>query len=107
MGHTNDHITSTWHLSRHANRSGTDATRHVSCSDWEYIAVKATIHTPGGISAHADQSQLLEWAETFRKPRPRLYLVHGEASAKSALSKCFANEGWTANFANHGKTIAI
>ncbi|MGA4817436.1 MBL fold metallo-hydrolase RNA specificity domain-containing protein [Pseudomonas aeruginosa] len=41
------------------------------------IAVKAQIHTLGGFSAHAGQSQLLDWVGHFAH-RPALYLIHGE-----------------------------
>ena len=50
------------------------------------IAVKAQIHTLGGFSAHAGQSQLLDWAAAF-KTHPRFYLVHGELAAMQALKK--------------------
>lgn len=51
----------------------------------EEIAVKASIHTLGGFSAHASQSQLLDWASKFKKIRPKLYLIHEEDRAKEAL----------------------
>ena len=73
----------------------------------EEIIVKATIHTLGGFSAHAGQTQLLEWAGKFKTPRPKLYLVHGEENAKLALKDCFAKEGWEANIAQHGENIPI
>jgi len=41
------------------------------------IAVAASIHTMGGFSAHASQSQLLNWLSHFTGQKPRLYLVHG------------------------------
>ena len=50
------------------------------------FAVKAKIHTLGGFSAHAGQSQLLQWASEFQN-RPRFYLVHGEVEALQALQK--------------------
>lgn len=48
------------------------------------IAVKAKIHTLGGFSAHAGQSQLLEWAGHIGG-NPRFYLVHGEPEALETL----------------------
>ncbi|GAA5317575.1 MAG: MBL fold metallo-hydrolase [Candidatus Pelagadaptatus aseana] len=50
----------------------------------EYV-VKANIETLGGFSAHAGQSELIEWAGHFRN-NPRLMLVHGEPQALDALS---------------------
>lgn len=50
----------------------------------EYM-VRARIETLGGFSAHAGQSELLDWAHHF-KTGPRMILVHGEAQALEALS---------------------
>lgn len=57
----------------------------------EEIAVAAHVHTLGGFSAHAGQSQLLRWAGHFRAPRPRLCLVHGEPEKMRALKRVFAD----------------
>jgi len=46
--------------------------------------VQAHIHTVGGLSAHADQADLLRWLGGFRGA-PAVYLVHGEAAAKQAF----------------------
>ena len=43
----------------------------------ETISVNANIHTVGGLSAHADQSGLLNWYNNFEN-NPKLFLVHGE-----------------------------
>ncbi|MGR9045753.1 MAG: MBL fold metallo-hydrolase [Gammaproteobacteria bacterium] len=71
------------------------------------IFIQATIHTLGGLSAHADQSQLLQWASAFETPRPRLYLVHGEPSASYSLRTCFRRLGWEATLPQIGQTIDI
>jgi metallo-beta-lactamase family protein len=70
------------------------------------IAVKAQIHTLGGFSAHAGQSQLLEWAGHMRKAMPRLYLVHGEPESMLALQKRFVEEyNWDASIPTLGEVI--
>jgi metallo-beta-lactamase family protein len=51
----------------------------------ETVRVAATVHTVGGLSAHADQLGLKNWYANF-EGRPRLVLVHGETSALEALS---------------------
>ncbi len=48
--------------------------------------VKAQIHTLGGLSAHAGQSQLVEWAAAFTN-KPRVFLVHGEEKPLTALAE--------------------
>lgn len=42
----------------------------------ETVKVAASVHTIGGFSAHAGQSDLLKWYQKF-KNSPRLVLVHG------------------------------
>jgi metallo-beta-lactamase family protein len=46
--------------------------------------VRAQRHTIGGLSAHADQADLMDWYSTFRD-RPPVYLVHGEERAQQPL----------------------
>lgn len=73
----------------------------------EEVAVHAAIHTLGGFSAHASQSQLLDWVKVFRKPHPRLYLIHGEPEAKTALRKRLTHEGWSADIPHHGECVTF
>ncbi len=51
----------------------------------EDIAVKATIHTLGGFSAHAGQKDLLNWFSHLAPAKPKLFLIHGENGPRSAL----------------------
>ncbi|GIU04994.1 MULTISPECIES: MBL fold metallo-hydrolase RNA specificity domain-containing protein [unclassified Shewanella] len=48
------------------------------------INVAARLHTVGGLSAHADQSELLLWYQHF-SDSPPLVLVHGEVEAQKVL----------------------
>lgn len=73
----------------------------------EEIAVKASIHTLGGFSAHASQTQLLDWLKNFRQPHPKLFLIHGETEAKATLKKCVAREGWDAAIPQTGESITF
>jgi metallo-beta-lactamase family protein len=52
----------------------------------EDVAVKARIFTINGFSAHAGQSQLLEWLGHFRSPALQVFLIHGEYSAQQTLA---------------------
>jgi metallo-beta-lactamase family protein len=53
----------------------------------EPIAVKAQIHTLGGFSAHAGQTDLLKWFEVIAPVKPRVILTHGENGPRTALAK--------------------
>ncbi len=50
------------------------------------IAIKAKIFTIGGFSAHAGQSQLLDWLKNFTNKKMPVFLVHGEYSAQETLA---------------------
>lgn len=52
----------------------------------EEIAVKASIYTINGFSAHADQSELIDWLSFF-KDSPTVFIVHGEED----ISMIFGN----------------
>ena len=52
----------------------------------ENVAVRAKVFTIGGFSAHADQSDLLEWVSHFES-NPKVFVIHGEESASEALAK--------------------
>ncbi|WP_373079282.1 MBL fold metallo-hydrolase RNA specificity domain-containing protein [Zhongshania sp.] len=69
------------------------------------IAVTASIHTLGGFSAHASQSQLLDWLSHFKVNKPRLFLVHGEADAKRALKEATDKNGWNATIPTLGQSV--
>ena len=51
----------------------------------EEVAVKATVHTLGGFSAHAGQKDLLEWFSHLAPARPQLFLIHGENGPRKVL----------------------
>lgn len=58
----------------------------------ETIKVAATIHTIGGLSAHADQRDLLKWIENF-KSRPEIVLIHGEQESLTSLANTIQKNG--------------
>lgn len=51
----------------------------------EKIRVNATVHTVGGLSAHADRAGLVDWYGGF-EGAPPVCLVHGEPRAQRALA---------------------
>jgi metallo-beta-lactamase family protein len=54
----------------------------------ERTAVNASVHTLGGMSAHAGQSDLLTWLSPMTSSRPRVFLTHGEDRAREPLAAC-------------------
>ncbi len=57
------------------------------------IPVRASIHTLGGFSGHAGQSELLRWFEPLAKSKPIVLLTHGEDAQRRTLAAKL-NEKW-------------
>src|SRR6516165_2046943 len=52
----------------------------------EKVVVRAHVHTLGGFSAHAGQTDLLNWLGAVARSRPRVMLTHGEDSPRRTLA---------------------
>ena len=48
--------------------------------------VKANVHTLGGFSAHAGQSDLMNWFSSLAPAKPRVVITHGEDGPRQALA---------------------
>lgn len=83
-----------------------DGARRLSILGSE-IAVRARIHTLGGFSAHAGQTQLVQWAKNFAGCNPRVYLVHGEIEAMQSLQTALSNQKMRVEIPAVGATIVI
>jgi metallo-beta-lactamase family protein len=53
----------------------------------EKIPVRASVHTFGGLSGHAGQSDLVRWLECLAASGPRVFLTHGEERGRKPLAK--------------------
>ncbi len=61
----------------------------------EEVLVRASIHTIGGLSAHADQAGLLEWLRGFKGAPKSTFVVHGEPKAAATFAASIRDElGW-------------
>jgi metallo-beta-lactamase family protein len=58
----------------------------------EDVQVKASIHTIGGLSAHADQAGLLEWLRGFKQAPGKTFVVHGEPESAKAFAACIRDQ---------------
>lgn len=58
----------------------------------EEVPVKASIHTIGGLSAHADQVGLLDWLRGFNTAPKSVFVVHGEPEASAVLAQAIREE---------------
>ena len=61
----------------------------------QYYPVKAKIVTLQGLSAHADQRELLNWLGGIKNKPEKVFIVHGEALAADVLRVKIKDEfGW-------------
>ena len=58
----------------------------------EEVPVRASIHTIGGLSAHADQTGLLDWLRGFSTGPQSVFVVHGEPEASAVLAQLIRDE---------------
>ena len=73
----------------------------------EDYRVRICIHTIGGLSAHADQQDLVDWYGSFRN-RPPVYLVHGEPEAQKPLARRLRKESRApVSLAQRGQIVRI
>lgn len=66
-------------------RALVEGASHVSIFG-EKVAVRARVRTLGGLSAHAGQTDLLEWLRPMTGSQPRVILTHGETKARDTLA---------------------
>lgn len=59
------------------------------------VPVKAKIYQIDGLSAHADQNELMEWADGFCEKPKLTFIIHGEGSGAEVLARKLKDEnGW-------------
>jgi metallo-beta-lactamase family protein len=72
------------------------------------VPVRAHIETISGLSAHADQEELLRWLHNAKNRPQRVKVVHGEGGAISTFVEMVKNKfNWNASPANHLETIEV
>jgi len=73
----------------------------------EDIIVKAQVETINGFSAHADQSDMIEWMSHI-KDLKNLYLIHGEESKMKIFAKKIKEElNLDAKIVEYGKSVEL
>ena len=75
----------------------------------EAVPVRARIYTVGGLSAHADQAELINWLRGFHSPPRHTFVVHGEASASSTFAQALDEQlGWkNVHLPHQGESVEI
>ena len=72
------------------------------------IPVLAHIEMLHGLSAHADQGEILRWLRGYTRPPRQVYVVHGEPNASQTLANLITTQfGWPAEIARDKATVTI
>lgn len=72
------------------------------------IPVRAHVERIDGLTAHADQRELLRWLSGFTEAPRQTYLVHGEPSGAAGLQEAIASElGWKTDIAQDMETMSL
>jgi metallo-beta-lactamase family protein len=72
------------------------------------IPVSARIEHIDSMSAHADAGEIMRWLSGFTRPPSTTYLVHGEATALSALRDRVEREKkWPVHIAAHQERVQL
>jgi metallo-beta-lactamase family protein len=84
-----------------------EGARHVRIHGHD-VKVRAQVETLDGLSAHADQSEILRWLRGFRRPPKSVFLVHGEPTAAQTLATTIHERlGWKARPARDGEKVEL
>jgi metallo-beta-lactamase family protein len=72
------------------------------------IPVNATVVRLDGMSAHADQGEIIRWLTGFTSPPKVTYLVHGEPASMEALKTAIGSAlGWRVEIPQMNETVQV
>jgi metallo-beta-lactamase family protein len=72
------------------------------------VPVRAEVRVLDGLSAHADEREILLWLEAFREPPKQTFLTHGEPLAADNLRRAIQDRfGWRCRAPEHLETVKL
>ncbi len=72
------------------------------------VPVRAQVEVIDGLSAHADQSEILRWLSGFRRAPVKTYIVHGEDRPARTLASVIQDRlGWPVEVARDGAAVSL
>jgi metallo-beta-lactamase family protein len=73
-----------------------------------YYPMRAEVCSLDMLSAHADESEILDWLGQFSQPPQETFITHGEAAASDALRRRIEETlDWTCVVPEHGETRVL
>ncbi len=72
------------------------------------VPVRARVETIDGLSAHADQGDILRWLSGFKRPPRQTFTVHGEPKQAEGLARAITEKlRWNVRPAVDGETVDL
>lgn len=74
----------------------------------QYVPIRATVESIGGLSAHGDRDELLRWLASCSGSPKQVKIVHGEPPASAAFAQSINEKfGWRTTVAEHQETVEV
>lgn len=74
----------------------------------QYVPVRASIKVVNGLSAHADQSELIQWLSAIQNKPKKVFVTHGEPETALTFSKVIQNKfNWQVYIPNYLETFSL
>ena len=73
----------------------------------EEVKINAKAKVLEGLSAHADQEELLSWSGHIQKPPKLTFLIHGENDQAVALKEQLSDRGWNVIIPDYLKSFTL
>lgn len=73
----------------------------------EEVPVRCHVKTINGLSAHADQSELLQWLGNFKESPKHTFITHGEIESATVLADKLKDKGWNVAIPEYLETFEI
>lgn len=74
----------------------------------QIVPIKCRVEQIDGLSAHGDQSELLDWISTFKESPKKCFMVHGEPdSAKYFAARVAHDFNWNTHVPEYLETVEL
>lgn len=73
----------------------------------EQVPLQCHVSTIHGLSAHADQMEILTWLKNFKESPKMTFITHGELASASALAKKIEEMGWHTIIPEYLQTVEL
>lgn len=73
----------------------------------EQVPLNCHVNTIHGLSAHADQSEILKWLSNFKDSPKMTFITHGELASATALAAKIDEMGWNTIIPEYLQTVGL